>query len=96
MQFTGLFVGLLAIKIASALPESLAARIPAGVQYTEVSPDSIPEFIKNGTAPANVEETKRDLKKRANLGVYLCTAANWSGHCVHIVAPENVCGMWLS
>ena len=91
MQITNVFLGLLATKIVSALPGSLAARIPLGIEYTVVSPDEIPEFIKNSAVTADVEVMKRDLQKRANYGVYLCTDANWGGHCVHIIAPENTC-----
>lgn len=85
-----------AAAMASTIPASLAARIPEGVSYTVVAPEEIPEYIKTATAgvanATDIEARGEGLAKRANHGVYLCTNANWGGHCVHIVAGAGVCG----
>ncbi|KAK7753790.1 hypothetical protein SLS62_004155 [Diatrype stigma] len=83
------------LAMATAVPESLKARIPPGVDYTPIAPGDIPEEIKSSNSTLSPSEAPAvaggDLQKRATLGVYLCTDANWSGYCVHITAPDNVC-----
>lgn len=84
------------LSMATAVPESLKARIPPGVIYTSIAPEDIPGEIKGVNSTLSPSEAPtvegRDLQKRVDLGVYLCNDANWSGYCVHIVAPDNVCG----
>ena len=54
---------------------------------------SIAALTTAAAVPAKFEERSLEsIEKRANLGVYVCTDRNWQGHCVHIVAPERVCG----
>ncbi|ORY62397.1 uncharacterized protein BCR38DRAFT_438365 [Pseudomassariella vexata] len=93
MLLNTIIFGLMATATAATtIPESLKARIPAGMTYTTIAPEDIPESIKGAGKSVNSTVTEaRDIKKRADFGVYLCTDANWGGHCVHIVAPENVC-----
>jgi hypothetical protein len=92
MKFTAI-LALATTAACSALP----AGLPAGVEYTQISTADIPESIRmapnfNETAVAFVGARDGGLNKRANHGVYLCTDANWSGHCVHITAGAGVCG----
>lgn len=89
---TTFIFGLFTAGLASAIPASLAARIPDGVAYTVVASEDIPEFIKQGSSNGTEIEARDGLAKRANYGVYLCVDAGFKGHCAHIVAPEGVCG----
>lgn len=94
------FFSVIGLALATAIPESLKARIPPGVTYTPIAPDNIPDEVKSVNSTLSPSEAPvvagGDIQKRATLGVYLCTDANWSGYCVHITAPDNVCGKFWS
>lgn len=94
MQLSTIIASLMAVAVSAgpiAAPvaspaESLTTESP-GVEV-KVYPDGLPkELIPRAT--------ESGLAKRANDGVYLCTDRNFSGYCVHIVAPFYQCGMYL-
>lgn len=85
---------------ATAVCTTASIRLPAGVQYTQISPADIPDSIVladapfNETGPPNLDARDRDMSKRDNHGVYFCVDPYWQGYCVHIVSPSGVCGMF--
>lgn len=91
MQYSKITLSL-ALSFAATTFASAIARAPAGIEYTTISPADIPEFLKVATNVTTRDVGSSELAKRADYGVYLCTDAYWGGYCVHIVAPENVCG----
>ncbi|KAK3936355.1 hypothetical protein QBC46DRAFT_419446 [Diplogelasinospora grovesii] len=87
MKSLGVLASVLAVvSAASVLPRNV--QFPAGAVVTNIAAADIPEVIRNGTVSA---ENVASLSKRATIGVFLCTDANFQGHCVHIVSPTNVC-----
>lgn len=84
----------------TAVCTTTSTRLPAGVQYTQISPADIPDSIAlaepsfNETALSDLDARDNDLSKRANHGVYLCVDADFKGYCVHITSPVGVCGMF--
>lgn len=75
---------------AMAYPSpSILTRYPDDYVVT-VYANGLPDELK----PSN-ETASTGLVQRGNAGVYLCTDRNFSGYCVHIVAPEHTCGMAL-
>ncbi|KAI7787706.1 hypothetical protein LA080_015075 [Diaporthe eres] len=82
---------------ATAVCTTTSTRLPAGVQYTQISPADIPDSIVlaeppfNETALSDLDARDHDLSKRANHGVYLCVDAYFKGYCVHITSPADVC-----
>lgn len=98
MQPVVAFLALLVSKVATAaVVDTTLARhpllpkdYPDGVIVTAIDPDDIPEEVRNGTASGDTK-VARELVKR-DPGVYLCVDAYWSGYCVHISTPRNVCG----
>ena len=92
MKFTPSFAAIAALVLsASAAPVVVnGVEYPEGTQV-EVYPNGLPkELIPR--ALAHEESTQGGLQKRANAGVYLCNDRNFSGYCVHIVAPLYQCG----
>lgn len=86
---------------ATAVCTTTSIRLPAGVEYTQISPAEIPDSIvlakppfNETTALSDLDARDADLTKRANHGVYLCVDANWKGYCVKINSPSGVCGMF--
>ena len=75
--------GFTASVSAVALPATIASSDEIKV---EVFPDGLPEDLIPQAS---------GLVKRADNGVFLCTDRNFSGYCVHIVAPLYKCGMHL-
>ena len=68
-----------------------------GTEYPEgtmidVYPDGLPKDLLP-RAMGFEQPDQGALAKRANAGVYLCNDRNFSGYCVHIVAPLYKCGM---
>lgn len=84
----------------TAVCTATSVRLPAGVQYTQISPAEIPDSIVladspfNETALSDLDARDGDMSKRANHGVYLCVDAYFQGYCVHITSPSGVCGMF--
>lgn len=76
----------LGIFAASAMAAPSPAHGYPDNYIVTVYENGVPEHLK----PSN--ETAADLVKRENAGVYLCTDRDFTGHCVHIVAPEYTCG----
>lgn len=95
MLFTTILFGLTASVSAATIPESLKAMIPEGVSYTPIAPEDIPAVYKAAVAEQTNATTisGRDLDRRANAGVYVCTDSHWRGHCVHIAPASGDCGM---
>ncbi|TLS27067.1 hypothetical protein PpBr36_04024 [Pyricularia pennisetigena] len=94
MQFLStVLLGVAALgATVTAIPAELKARIPAGVSYKAIDPSEIPESVKlSATLSNSTQLDVRGLEKRADHGVFLCTDANWGGHCVHITSPAGVC-----
>ncbi|MCJ1259339.1 hypothetical protein MMC24_007176 [Lignoscripta atroalba] len=71
--------GFTASVSAVALPATIASSDEIKV---EVFPDGLPEDLIPQAS---------GLVKRADNGVFLCTDRNFSGYCVHIVAPLYKC-----
>lgn len=94
MLFATILFGLTAAAGAATIPESPKAIVPEGVSYTPIAPEDIPAAYKVAVNPKKATAIAgRDLAKRANAGVYVCTDAYWGGHCRHITSPSGVCGM---
>lgn len=95
MLFTIILFGLTASASAATIPDSLKAPVPDGVSYTPITPEDIPASYKVETADQRNATAiyRRDLDKRADAGVYVCTDAYWGGHCRHITSPSGVCGI---
>ena len=67
---------------AVAIPEPVTGSLPEG--SVDVYPDGLPEEL----IPRGPGLEERDLDKRANAGVYLCTDYNFQGYCVRISQPH--------
>lgn len=78
-------------SVSAAAIAAPSNQYPPGVQVTVVDPAYIPAEFKTGAVVTRRDDGQQ-LQKRADHGVYFCTDANFSGYCVHIVAPANVNG----
>lgn len=76
------FAGIIGSASAVAIPESGTGSLPEG--SVKVLPNGLPEEL----IPRALGFEERDLNKRANAGVFLCTDVNFQGYCVYINQPH--------
>ena len=74
--------GIIGSALAVAIPEIDTGSLPEG--SVNVYPNGLPEDL----IPRALGLEERDLDRRANAGVFLCTDAHFLGYCVHIVQPH--------
>ena len=74
--------GIIGSALAVAIPEIDTGSLPEG--SVNVYPNGLPEDL----IPRALGLVERDLDRRANAGVFLCTDAHFLGYCVHIIQPH--------
>lgn len=91
MKFSASLALVAGLTSVSASPLTIkGTEYPDGTTVTEY-PNGLPADLV--PRAMGVEAEQGGLVKRDNAGVYLCDDINFSGYCVHIVAPLYKCGM---
>ncbi|MDI1489081.1 MAG: hypothetical protein OHK93_008359 [Ramalina farinacea] len=89
MKFSASLALVAGLTSVSASPLTIkGTEYPDGTTVTEY-PNGLPADLV--PRAMGVEAEQGGLVKRDNAGVYLCDDINFSGYCVHIVAPLYKC-----